>query len=233
MVKRLKIKVLIAEGQTLFSKRMASILLQESDIEIVGNAQNTADCLKIAKEAYPDVVLLDINLLDDCSIDIMDWINKKIPYTKIIILTRQSPEEFPEVSFVQGLAGFLLKDSYENEIVKAIRKVINGEVYLSQKIPIYLKPIPANMRSRMNDSNPYLLHDVSFSIKDTQKLLTERESEILILITNGLKNKEIAASLRISKRTVEYHVSNILEKLGVKSRLEAVLSYKEIRREIM
>jgi Response regulator containing a CheY-like receiver domain and an HTH DNA-binding domain len=232
-VKRPKIKVLIADGQTLFAERMASLLLQESDIEVVGIALNTADCLKIAKKAYPDVVLLDINLSDVCSVDIMDGINKEFPDTKIIILTGQSPEEFIEVSFVQGLAGFLLKDCTKNEIVTAIRKAIKGEVYQSQNLSVYLKPIAAHLRSRMNDPDPFLFHDASLNVKDWQEVLTERESEILVLITKGLRNKEIAASLGISKRTVEYHVSNILEMLGVKSRLEAVLNYKEIRRGIM
>ncbi|NBJ16536.1 MAG: response regulator transcription factor [Dehalobacter sp. 4CP] len=232
-MKRSKIEVLIADRQTLFAEGMASLLLQESDIEFVGIALNTADCLEIVKKAYPDVVLLDINLSDVCSVDIMDWINKEFPDTKIIILTGQSPEEFIEVSFVQGLAGFLLKDCTKNEIVTAIRKAIKGEVYLSQNLSVYLKPIPAHLRSRMNDSDPFLFHNASLNVNNSQEVLTERESEILILIAKGLRNKEIAASLGISKRTVEYHVSNILEKLGAKSRLEAVLNYKEIRRGIM
>jgi DNA-binding NarL/FixJ family response regulator len=232
-VKRPKIKVLIADGQTLFAERMALLLFQESDIEVVGIALNTADCLEIVKKAYPDVVLLDINLSDVCSVDIMDWINKEFPDTKIIILTGQSPEEFIEVSFVQGLAGFLLKGCTKNEIVTAIRKAIKGEVYLSQNLSVYLKPIPAHLRSRMNDPDTFLFHNASLNVNNPQEVLTERESEILVLIAKGLRNKEIAASLGISKRTVEYHVSNILEKLGAKSRLEAVLNYKEIRRGIM
>ncbi|EQB21456.1 hypothetical protein UNSWDHB_1218 [Dehalobacter sp. UNSWDHB] len=81
----------------------------------------------------------------------------------------------------------------------------------------------------MNDSDPFLVHKASLNVKDSQKVLTERESEILVRIAKGLRNKEIAASLGISKRTVEYHVSNILEKLGVKSRLEAALNYQEIK----
>ncbi len=232
-MERLKIKVLIADGQTLFYERMASILLQESDIEVVGIALNTADCIEIVKKAYPDVVLLDLNLSDGCSADIMNWINKEFPDKKVIILTGQSPEEFIEVSFIQGFAGFLLYDCTKNEMVTAIRKAMKGEVYLSKNLSVYLKAIPAHFRSRMNDSDPFLLHDDSLNIKDSQEVLTKRESEILDQIAKGLRNKEIAASLGIKKRTVEYHVSNILEKIGVKSRLEAVLKYKEISRGTM
>lgn len=226
MVNRSRIKVLIVDGHTLFAEGMEALLLQESDIKVVGIALNTADCLELVEKTHPDVVLLDINLPDVCSADRIGWIKKEFPDIKIIMLTGQRPEGYVETSLAQEVSGFLLKDCTKNEIITAIRKAIKGEVYFSQSILVYLKSIIVNSQSEISDSDLFSVHEATFTAKDSKNILTERESEILVLIAKGLRNKEIAVYLGITKRTVEYHVGNILEKLRVKSRLEAALNYK-------
>jgi DNA-binding NarL/FixJ family response regulator len=229
MVNHSRIKVLIVDEHMLSAEGMESLLLQESGIKVIGIALNTADCLELVKKAHPDVILLNINLLEICNVNIIDLIKNKFPETKIIMIAGQSHEGYVETFLVKGVAGCLLKDCTKKEVVTAIRKAIKGEVYFSQSLSVYLESFNVHFQNGISDPDVFSVREATFVAKDSQDVLTKRESEILALIAKGLRNKEIAASLQITKRTVEYHVSNILEKLGVKSRLEAALNYNDIK----
>ena len=220
------IKVLVVDDHTLFAEGTVSLLSYEPNIAVVGIAPSAAVCLRVAKQACPHTILLDINLPDACGVNIIGKIKEAVPSAGIIMLTGQSPEGYVNASLAHGALGFLLKDCTKNEMVTAIKKAARGERYFSQSLLPYINE--ANKIDKENDKDQSgSKSEQSFSQTDFQGReifsLTSRELEVLELIGEGLKNKEVAKRLSIKTRTVEYHVCNITEKLGVKSRLEAVL----------
>lgn len=221
-----KIKVLVVDDHTLFAEGTASLLSSEPDIAVAGIAASAEECLQLVRSILPHTVLLDINLPDSCGVNIIGKIKRETPDTGIIMLTGQSPEGYINASLNQGASGFLLKDCSKGEMVAAIRKAARGESYFSQSLSPYLKSAIIQKKDPSNVPNH------SFTQTDPREnyvsSLTSRELEILELIAEGLRNKEIAECLGITKRTIDYHVGNILSKLEVKSRMEAVLLYRNL-----
>ncbi len=210
------IRVVVVDDHTLFAEGTVSLLSSESYISVVGTAKNGCDCLKIVKEEHPDVVLLDINLPDFCGTDLIEKIKELDSAVSIIMLTGQNPEEYVNASLNKGAHGFLLKDCSKSEMTAAILQASSGKYYFSQNMAPYLRSVIVGEE---------ITTDIIEPEKDHVTLLTPKEIEIIELISEGLRNREIATILGIKNRTVDFHVSNILSKLGVKSRLEAVLIY--------
>ena len=210
------IRVVVVDDHTLFAEGTVSLLSSEPNISVVGTAKNGSDCLKIVKAEHPHVVLLDINLPDFCGTDLIEKIKELASNVSIIMLTGQNPEEYVNASLNKGAHGFLLKDCSKTEMISAILHASSGKYYFSQNMAPYLRSVIVG-------------EEISTNIIESEKihgtLLTPKEIEIIELIAQGLRNREIAATLGIKNRTVDFHVSNILSKLGVKSRLEAVLIY--------
>lgn len=212
------IRVVVVDDHTLFAEGTVSLLSSESSISVVGTAKNGSDCLKLVETNHPDVVLLDINLPDFSGTDLIEKIKGIAPQVKIIMLTGQSPEGYVNASLNKGANGFLLKDCTKSEMTAAILQVSrsSGQYYFSQNMAPYLRSVIVGEELRTNAVG---------AKKISATLLTPKEQEIIELIARGLRNKEIAAALEIKNRTVDFHVGNILSKLGAKSRLEAVLIY--------
>lgn len=210
-----RIKVLIVDDHTLFAKGTVSLLSLEPHILVVGIAKSGIECMKQISELTPDVVLLDIDLPDTCGTELIERIILVYPEVKILMLTGQSPKGYVTESINKGANGFLLKDCSIKEIIDGIVKVYEGGVYFSHSIENFLE---AENRSQ-NEQN---------QVKDkkiSKEVLTPRETTIIELVSRGLHNKEIAMDLGINVRTVDFHVSNILVKLGVNKRMEAVLKW--------
>ncbi|EGW40424.1 response regulator transcription factor [Desulfosporosinus sp. OT] len=210
-----RVKVLIVDDHALFAEGTVSLLRVESRILTVGIAKDGMECIGLIKKTVPDVVVLDINLPDICGIDIIDKIKKVQPDIKILMLTGQDPKGYVTRSRNKGANGFLLKNCSVKEMIQGILRVYEGGVYYSQGIGAFLQP--------GNNSD-----NVHFSVESkttSRDLLSPREKEIIELISKGLHNKEIASALGIKVRTANFHVSNILLKLEVSTRLEAVLQW--------
>jgi len=209
------IRVVVVDDHTLFAEGTVSLLSSETYISVVGTAKNERDCLKLVQAEHPDVVLLDINLPDFNGTDLIGKIKVIASNVKIIMLTGQSPEGYVDASLNKGANGFLLKDCSKSEMTAAILQVSSGsgQYYFSQNMAPYLRSVIVGEQIRANTS------------ESNKFSLTPKEQEIIELIAQGLRNREIAAALEIKNRTVDFHVSNILSKLGAKSRLEAVLIY--------
>lgn len=214
------VRVVVVDDHTLFAEGTVSLLSSESSISVVGTAKDGSDCLKLVKTKHPDVVLLDINLPDFSGTDLIEKIKGIAPQVKIIMLTGQSPEGYVNASLNKGAHGFLLKDCTKSEMTAAILQVSgsSGQYYFSQNMAPYLRSVIVGEEMRTNSIEPKRISGT---------LLTPKEQEIIEFIAQGLRNKDIAAALEIKIRTVDFHVSNILSKLGAKSRLEAVLVYKD------
>jgi DNA-binding NarL/FixJ family response regulator len=208
-----RIKVLIADDKILFAKGTVSLLCIEPRILVIGVARNRTECIELVEENMPDVVLLDINLLISDGVNQIDEIKKVQPEAKIIIMTGQNLQDYVSLPMVKGAAGIMLKDSSFKEMAQTIFRVYEGGISFPQ---------------RSETSHQFLKNSTSvpFSLelkKIKKKLLNTREIEILELVSKGFHNKEIAENLGIKVRTVDLHVRNILSKLGVSTRFEAVL----------
>ncbi|TWH55975.1 LuxR family two component transcriptional regulator [Desulfitobacterium sp. LBE] len=208
------IKVLVVDDHKLFAQGVVSLLSSEPDIVVTDVASSAEEGLRLVRSALPHTVLLDINLPDSCGVDIIAKIKQIDPDIGIVMLTGLSPLGHIDASLAQGASGFLLKDCTKEEMITAIRKAAKGEGYFSQSMAPYLKE--ELVRTPQQDS-----HD------DKMASLTLREVEIFNLVVTGLRSKEIAENLRITKRTVDFHIGNILLKLEAKSRMEIVLNYKK------
>lgn len=212
-----KVKILVVDDHTLFAEGTVSLLSVDPRILVVGIAKNGIECLEKISKNVPDVVLLDINLPDSNGTDLIDKIKKAQSETKILMLTGQNPKGFVAKSISKGAHGFLLKECSAREMIEAIFRVNNGDFYFSKGLEAFLQPT-----KNSND-----LYSIAKSEKTPNELLTTREIEIMELVAKGLHNKEIASAIGVNVRTVDFHVSNILSKLKVSTRLEAVLKYQD------
>jgi len=219
-----RVKVLVVDDHTLFSEGTVSLLRVEPRILVVGIAKNGIECMDLISKTVADVVLLDINLPDICGVDIIDKIKKVQPNVKILMLTGQDPKGYVTKSISKGANGFLLKSCSVEEMIEAILRVDDGGVYFSQNMAPYTQSaiVGEEIRTK-NTIEAERIYGTS---------LTPKEIEIIELIAKGLRNREISTALGIKNRTVDFHVSNIMTKLGLKSRLEVVLTYMKGTGEI-
>lgn len=220
-----RVKVLVVDDHMLFSEGTVSLLRAEPRILAVGIAKNGTECMSFINKSRVDVVLLDINLPDICGVDIIDKIKMVQPDVKIIMLTGQDPKGYVTESIKKGANGFLLKNCSVEEMIEAILRVDDGGVYFSQNMAPYIQSAIVGKEIRTkNTIEAKKIYGTS---------LTPKEIEIIELIAKGLRNREITTALGIKNRTVDFHVSNIMTKLGVKSRVEVVLNYMKGKEEIV
>lgn len=195
------ISIILADDHVIMRDGLRHLLEEESDIEIVGEADNGRDAVEISLKNKPDIVIMDVAMHDMNGIEATRQIIKENPKIKIIALSMHSERQIVVGIFRAGASGYLLKDSTSAELVEAIRTVYRGRNYLSQKI------------------SDIVLQEISDVKKDSAEIgvdvLTNRESEILQLISEGNSTKRIAEVLFISPKTVESHRANIMEKLNI------------------
>ncbi len=182
----------------------------ETDIEVVGQADSGASALQIVQETVPDVVLLDVRMPKGSGLEACIGIKELVPSVKIVMLTVSDEEGDLYEAVKNGALGYLLKDSSIDEVANAIRLVADGQSLISPAMAVKLIDEFKEM-SRQDRSAVQVPR------------LTERELEVLRLVAKGLNNREAAKELFISENTIKNHVRNILDKLQLHSRMEAVL----------
>jgi len=204
-----KIRVFLTDDHTLFRQGIKTLIDSEPDMEIVGEAGNAIEAIKLAAEANPDVVLMDIGMTGLSSFEATRQIRKNRPETRILFLTMYDDEDYLVECMESGASGYVLKDSPALQLLNAVREVHRGGSYLS---PRMLSQLVDDFRSR---------------VKSTQRLprfatLTPREKEVLKLLAEGNSVKEIACTLNLSVKTVEAHKFNLMRKLDIHNKAQLV-----------
>jgi len=199
----MSVRIILAEDHRITREGLVNLLRERADMEVVGEAENGRDAVRLAKELSPDLVIMDVTMPDLNGIDATRIITSGGNSTKVIALSMYSDKQFVQGMIQAGASGYLLKDCAFEELVNAIRAVIGGNTYLSPGIAGIV----------VQDYLNKLTHDRSSA--DTA--LTTREREVLQLIAEGKSTKEIANRLSVSVKTVETHRRQIMEKLGIYS----------------
>ena len=201
-----KIRVILVDDHEMVRLGVSSYLSIQSDVEVVGEAENGEDGYEKAMALRPDVILMDLVMEVMDGIESTKKILKEWPEARILIVTSFIDDEKVYPAIEAGASGYLLKTSTAHEIANAIRKTYNGERVLEPEVT-------TKMMEQLSNRNRHILHEE----------LTNREQEILLLIAQGMSNQEIADELFITLKTVKTHVSNILAKLEVEDRTQAAI----------
>lgn len=197
------VRILIADDHSVVRQGLRMFLGLDADLEIVGEAADGAEAVRMARELRPDVVLMDLLMPVMDGIAATEAIRKELPDTEVVALTSVLEDAKVVAAIKAGAIGYLLKNTEADELVRAIKAAADGQVQLSP------------------EAAARLMREVR--APDSPEALTERETEVLRLIAAGQANKQIARALNIGEKTVKTHVSNILAKLGVQSRTQAAL----------
>ena len=205
-----KIKVLIADDHAFVREGTRRILNQEEDMEVVAEANDGEEAVRLATQYKPDVAIIDISMPKMDGIEATKQIKAQHPEIVVLILSAYDDDQFVFSLLEAGAAGYLLKSVHGQELVDAVRAVYSGESVLHPSIAKKVLSKFARTPGRVVEEKP-------------EELLSKREIEVLKQVTRGLSNKEIADDLCLSIRTVQGHVGNIFNKLKVSSRTEAVV----------
>lgn len=205
-----RVRVVIADDQELFRRGLTMLLSQETDIEVVGEANDGVSVVDMVATLVPDVVLLDVRMPRRTGIEACRAIKEANPAVAVIMLTVSDEEADLYEAVKGGAAGYLLKDSSIEEVAQGVRVVADGQSLISPSMAVKLIDEFKQMSQPDRNQAPGIR-------------LTERELEVLGLVATGMNNREIAKQLFISENTVKNHVRNMLEKLQLHSRMEAVM----------
>jgi len=206
------LRVLIVDDHALFRRGLQMVLKQEPDIEVVGEAADGHEAVGKAQELMPDVILMDVRMPKRSGIEATEKIKELLPHVKILMLTISDEEADLYEAIKAGASGYLLKEISIDEVADAVRSVWAGQSRISPSMAAKLLTEFAAMSKRAEERQQL-----------PAPRLTDREMEVLKLVAQGLNNRDIAKELYISENTVKNHIRNILEKLHLHSRMEAVV----------
>jgi DNA-binding NarL/FixJ family response regulator len=204
------IRILIADDHGIVRTGLRSLLERQPDMTVVGEATDGREAVRLAAELDPAVIVMDITMPHLNGIDATLQILRRNPRTHVIILSMYSDEAFLMRGLTAGIRGYLLKDSAELDLVRAVRAVAEGNCFFS--------PIIAQMLAE-----DYTRSLQQKSLEDSYDLLTDREREILHMLAEGKSNKEVAAALDLSTYTVDTHRARLMQKLNLHNTAELVL----------
>lgn len=200
-----KIRILLVEDHHVVRAAVATFLAKETDLEVVGEVAQAAELLTTVRRLRPDVLVMDAHMPNHKVIETTRHLRQEYPAMQILILSAYDRRDYVVGLLQAGVAGYVLKDDTPDMLLRAVRAVSGGEEWVSPRVAQILVQSVRNWDERPSDK------------------LTEREMEVLCLMAEGYKNEEIAAELVITIQTVKNHVTSIFRRLGVESRVEAVL----------
>lgn len=205
----MSIKVVLVDEHAILREGLASLINRETDMKVVGEASNGIEALQMTEELIPDVVLIDIQISGLDGIETIRRIREKHPPVSILVLTLIDQDKRFHEAIYAGATGYLLKTAPSSDVIEGIRLIFRGGSVLD---PVMARKLLDNLTGARKPE-----------LRKSTELLTPRELDVLKLMVKGLSNKEMAENLFISDKTVKIHVSNILKKLRVKSRSQAII----------
>lgn len=224
------VSIILADDHSLFREGLKRILNMEQDMEVIAECGNGIEVIEQCNQTKPDIVLMDINMPVENGVVATQRMRNMFPDVKVIILSIHDDESYVFETLRLGASGYLLKDMEANDLVNAIRSVMQGYSYIHPKVTgklisqmrrmAYLNEVGVAGSSTGISMN--VDGGVQFIAEDTP--LTKRETDVLRLMSEGKSNKAISDSLVISEKTVKNHVSSILQKMDVDDRTQAVLT---------
>lgn len=200
-------KIIIVDDHKMMMEGLKNLLKSEDSISVIETTSSEKRCISLLKENQANLLLLDISMPQKSGFDILEEIRKLEIDVKVIMLTAHTEVEYLVRAIELGANGYILKNAEFMELVHAIRMVMNGETYIQSEM---ISILDSKMTAKKND-------------KEKIKNLTKRELEVLILVSEGMFNKEIADRLHISERTVKNHISSIFKKIDVADRTQAAV----------
>ncbi len=212
-----RIKILLVDDQPLFREGLRTVLSLHSDFEVVGEAGNGSEAIRLSRSLLPSVVLMDLQMPILDGVSATRRLHEEQPSCRVIVLTTFDDDEMVFDGLRAGAMGYLLKDVPSEKLAEAIRAAARGESFLQPSVAAKVVAEFARLSGRTAAVMESLIEPLS-----------ERELEILRLIARGTSNREIASGLFIAEGTVKNHVTNILAKLGVRDRTQAAIKAKDI-----
>ena len=197
-------RIVIAEDHTILREGLRALLASDPEFDVVGEAEDGLDAIKSVKSLTPDVVIMDLSMPKMNGVAAIKEIKRVTPNTKIVVLTVHKNEEYILAAFQAGSDGYVLKYAGHEELVSAIRTVLKGQPYLSPAVSAVVLEAYLDGQKGLSSQSPF-------------RMLTNRETEVLKLIAEGYRNRQIANLLGISVKTVERHRANLMKKLDLHS----------------
>ncbi len=203
-------RILLADDHGIVRQGLRAVLARDASLEVIGESSDGREAVRLAEALQPNVVIMDISMPQLNGIEAAKQIVKSSPRIHIIVLSMHSDETYLIRALQAGVKGYLLKESAEEDLIRAVRMVAQGKPFFS---PAVTNALLADYMRDMQQRN----------LRDSYDLLTEREKEVLQLLAEGKSNKEAATVLELSTNTVETHRTNLMQKLGLHNTAEIVL----------
>ncbi|HEV3482300.1 MAG TPA: response regulator transcription factor [Candidatus Acidoferrales bacterium] len=203
------IRILVADDHAIFRDGLRKLLEVTDEVQIIGEASNGVECTKMLQKLKPDILLLDLRMPEKDGLGVLEEVNFDTLPTRVIVLTAAEDDRDVVRAMRLGARGVVLKQSASDLLLKSIRKVYDGEIWLDNRMTAEV--IDAFKKSSESGQ------------RREKPLLSDREKEIVQLVAQGFRNREIGEKLFISEQTVKNHLHNIFDKLGVSDRLELAL----------
>ena len=219
-----KARVLIADDHDLVREGLRAVLAGEEDLEVVGEATDGQEALRMCRSLEPDLVLMDVRMPKSDGLQATRAIKEEMPEVSVVMVTMHENPDYLLEAIKAGAAGYILKDAEGERLVGAVRRTLSGESPLAQELAMQLLVRMANETEKDDQPSPG-------ADKRQESLpggITQREVEVLRLLAQGRTNPEIAQELEISRGTVKIHVQHIIAKLGVSDRTQAAVRAIEL-----
>lgn len=201
----MSMRILIADDHGIMRAGLRALLDTEPDLEVIGEAEDGKHALQLARALKPDIILMDISMPGCSGIEATRLLAEHCPQTRVLILTMHDDKSLLQAAIQSGASGYVLKRAVESELINAVRAVARGDLY-----------VHSSMTRALLETASYTPSPKGDAVEN----LTPREVEVLQLIASGYTNRQIAEKLTVSVRTVESHRANLIDKLGIRTRVE-------------